>query len=274
MALYNPARHRSHAFAYGGHDPGTCCRRYASWTFWILGYPARGFEQSLGALRLAEELAHAESLIMAHAWACLFRTLQHDVDAVDEHRRALNTAGNEHGSPRWHAVAAIYEGWIRAQRGEGIAAVARIRHGLEARGWSAGHFMHHYFRSLLADACLRAGQPAEGLRVIDEALGRARATGQVVWEPEFLRLQGELRLAARADVAGALECFRRAIDVARRQQARSWELRTASSLARLLAAEGRRDEARRALTEIYHWFTEGFDTADLREAKALLEAIA
>jgi adenylate cyclase len=115
----------------------------------------------------------------------------------------------------------------------------------------------------------------EGLRVIDEALAGARPTGQVVWEPELLRLKGELRLAASpADVVGAFECFRQAIDIARRQQARSWELRATSSLARLLTAEGRCEESRRTLADIYGWFTEGFDTADLREAKALLEADA
>jgi predicted ATPase len=95
-----------------------------------------------------------------------------------------------------------------------------------------------------------------------------------VWEPELLRLEGELRLATSpADVAGALDCFRQALAIARRQEARSWELRAASSLARLLIAEGRRDEARRSLAEIYGWFTDGFDTADLREAKGLLEEL-
>ncbi len=275
MALYVPAQHRSHAFVYGGHDPGTCCRRYASWAFWILGYPARGLEESLGALRLAEELAHAESIMMAHAWACFLRDLRREVDALQEHSRALVTVATEQGNPRWQAMAAIFDGWGRAQLGEGAVAIALIRHGLEARGWTAGHFMHHYFRSLLAHACLKAGQPDEGLRVIDEALAGVRTRGQLVWEPEFLRLKGELRLARPpADVAGALECFRQAIDIARRQQARSWELRAASSLARLLAAEGRRDEAHRTLDDVYSWFTEGFDTADLREAKSLLEDVS
>ena len=275
IALYDPAQHRGHAFVYGGHDPGSCCRRYASWTFWILGYPARALEESLGALRLAEELAHAQSIMMAHVWACLFRDLRREVDALEEHSRALVTVGTEQGIRRWQSVAAICDGWVRAERGEGAAAIAQIKHGLEAGGWGAGHSMHDYFRSLLARACLKAGQPDKGLRVIDEVLREARRTGKVIWQPEFLRLEGELRLATPpADVAGALGCFRQAIDIARRQQARSWELRAASSLARLLAAEGRRDEARGALADIYGWFTEGFDTADLQEAKALLEDVS
>jgi DNA-binding SARP family transcriptional activator/predicted ATPase len=270
IALYDRAQHRSHAFVYGAHDPGTCCRRYASWTFWILGYPARALTESLDSVALAEELAHADSIMLAHAWACWFRDFRRDVDAVQEHVRALIAVGTAQGIPRWQSWAAIFDGWVRAERGEGAAAIAQIRDGLEADGPGARHLVP-YLQSVLARACLKAGQPDEGLRVIEEALAGARTIGEAVWEPELLRLEGELRLATRpTDVAGALECFRQAIDIARRQQARSWELRAASSLARLLAAEGRRDEARRTLADIYGWFTEGFDTADLREAKALL----
>jgi adenylate cyclase len=274
MALYDRAQHRSHAFVYGGHDPGTCCRRYASWTFWLLGYPQRALEESLGTLRLAEELAHAESIMQGHAWACVFRDLRRDVDALDEHARALITVGIEHGIPRWQSWEAIFGGWVRVERGEGASALAQIRDGLEADG-PGGRHLAPYLWSILARACLKTGQPDDGLRVIDEALAGARATGEVVWEPELLRLEGELRLAAApADVAGARECFRRSIDVARRQQARSWELRAASSLARLLIDEGQRDEARRALADVYGWFTEGFDTSDLREARAILDAVS
>jgi DNA-binding SARP family transcriptional activator len=275
MALYDPTQHRGHAFVYAGHDPGTCCRRYASWTFWILGYPQRALEESLGALGLARELAHAQSIMMAHAWACFFHDMRREVHALQEHSRALVTLGSEQGIGQWQSVATIFDGWIRAERGEGAAAIAQIKQGLEARGWSAGHFMHEYFRSVLARACLKAGRLDEGLSVIEEALRVVYMTGTAVWQSELYRLQGELRLAAPpADVAGALDSFRQAIAIARRQQARSWELRAASSLARLLAAEGRRDEARGALADIYRWFTEGFDTPDLLEAKALLDAIA
>jgi predicted ATPase len=154
-------------------------------------------------------------------------------------------------------------------------AVARIRRGLADYGTTGAHLFVPYFLSLLARACLRIGEPHEGLRVIGEALERARTTGERLWEAELFRLQGELRLAASPDdVAEARDCFRSAIEIARRQAARSWELRAASSLARLLVAEGQRDEAGRTLAGVYNWFTEGFDTADLREAKALLDVLA
>ena len=122
---------------------------------------------------------------------------------------------------------------------------------------------------------MKIGQPHEGLRAIGEALERARATGERVWEAELVRLQGELRLAAAPnDVDEAMECFRRAIEIARGQLARSWELRAGLSLARRLAAKGRHAEARETLAGVYDWFTEGFDTTDLGEAKALLDDLA
>jgi len=208
---------------------------------------------------------------MAHAWACVFRDLRRDVDAVREHARTVVSMATERGTPRWQAMGEVFDGWLRAERDEGAAAIAQIEHGLETWGSVAAGGFRQYFLSLLARACLKSGLHDKGLRAIDKALAEAQATDQIVWEPDLHRLKGELCLAASpADVGGAIACFRRAIDVARRQQARSWELRATFSLARLLAAEGRRDEARRMLADVYGWFTEGFDTADLQEAKTFV----
>jgi len=274
MALYDRARHQSHAFVYGGHDPGVCCRKVASWASWILGYPARGLEESVASLRLARDLDHPMSIIVALVWACVFRDLRREVHEIGEHARALITLSTEHEASQWLAAGTIIDGAVHAELGEGEVAIAQIRRGLAAYGSTGAHLFVPYFLSLLARACLKLGEPREGLRVIAEALERARTTGELVWEAELLRLEGELRLAGSPeDLAGARECFRRAIDIARRQEARSWELRAAMSLARLLAAEGERDEARRTLADVYTSFTEGFDTADLREASALLEEL-
>ena len=274
MALYDKAQHRSHAFVYGGHDPGVCARKCASWASWILGYPQRGVDESIASLRLAEEIDHPPSVVVALAWACIFRDLRREVERVREHARALITAATEQEASQWLAAGTILEGSVHAELGEPAMAMVQIRRGLGAYGSTGAQLFMPYFLSVLARACLKTGQPSEGQRVIGEALDRVHTTGERVWEAELLRLEGELRLAACHDVAGALDCFRRAIEVARQQEARSWELRAASSLARLLAAEGRRDEGRRTLAGVYGWFTEGFDTADLREAKALLEDIA
>jgi predicted ATPase len=275
MALYDKARHRSHAFVYGGHDPGVCCRKVASWAFWILGYPARGLEESLASLELAGELAHPMSMVVALVWACVFRDLRREFPAVREHARALIALSTEHDASQWLAAGTIIDGAARAELGEGTAAIAQIKRGLAAYGSTGAQLFLPYFLSLLARACSKIGQPHEGLRVIGEALESARRTGERAWEAELNRLEGELRLASDPDdVAEPMECFRRAIEIARRQAARSWELRAASSLARLLVAAGRRDEARRTLAGVYDWFTEGFDTTDLGEAKALLDDLA
>jgi predicted ATPase len=275
MALYDKTQHRSHAFIYGGHDPGVCCRKVASWASWILGYPALGLEESVASLRLARELDHPTSIIVALVWACVFRDLRRELHEVGKHARALIALSTEHEASQWLAAGAIMDGVVHAELGEGAVAVARIRRGLADYGTTGAHLFVPYFLSLLARACLRIGEPHEGLRVIGEALERARTTGERLWEAELFRLQGELRLAASPDdVAEARDCFRSAIEIARRQAARSWELRAASSLARLLVAEGQRDEAGRTLAGVYNWFTEGFDTADLREAKALLDVLA
>ena len=275
MALYDQTRHRSHAFIYGGHDPGVCCRKVASWASWILGYPERGLEESVDSLRLARELDHPTSIIVALVWACVFRDLRREVHEAGEHARALIALSTEHEASQWLAAGTIVDGSVRAELGEGQLAIAQISRGLAAYGSTGAHLFVPYFLSLLARAYLKIGEPHEGLRVIGEALERARTTGEGVWEAELLRLEGELRLAASPDdVADALDCFGRAIEIARRQAARSWELRAALSLARLLRAHGRRDEAGRTLASVYDWFTEGFDTADLREATALLDDVA
>jgi DNA-binding SARP family transcriptional activator/predicted ATPase len=274
MALYDKTRHRSHAFLYGGHDPGVCCWKVASWASWILGYPARGLDESIVSLRLARELDHPMSIIVALVWACVFRDLRQELREVGELARALIALSSEHQASQWLAAGTIIEGSSDAELGKGDVAIAQIRRGLGAYGSTGAHLFAPYFLSLLARACLKTGHPHEGLHIIGEALERARTTGERVWEAELVRLEGELRLATSPDDAtGALDCFHGAIEIARQQAARSWELRAASSLARLLAAQGQRNEARRILAGIYGWFTEGFDTADLRRAEALLHAL-
>jgi DNA-binding SARP family transcriptional activator/predicted ATPase len=275
MALYDRTRHRSHAFTYGGHDPGVCCRKVASWASWILGYPARGLAESVASLELARELDHPTSIIVALAWACVLRDLRREFPAMREHARALIALSTEQEASQWLAAGTILEGLARAELGEGDAAIDRIRRGLAAYESTGAQLFVPYFLSLLARACAKIGQPEEGRRAIGDALARVRGTGERVWEAELVRLEGDLRLAAAPDdVTEAMECFRRAIEVAREQAAPSWELRAASSLARLLVAVGRRDEARRTLAGVYEEFTEGFDTADLRDARALLDDLA
>ena len=272
VALYDKARHRSHAFVYGGHDPGVCCWKVASWASWILGYPARALDESVTSLRLAGELDHPGSIIVALVWACVLRDLRREPHEVAGHARVLIALSAERDASQWLAAGTIIEGSTIAEFGKGDMAVAQIRRGLAAYESTGAHLFVPYFLALLARAHAAAGQPEDALRLVRQARDTAQATGEHMWDAEVLRLEGELRLATSSDdVASALDCFRTATDIARRQAARSWELRAASSLARLLSAQEQRDEARRTLAGVYDWFTEGFDTADLRDAKALLD---
>jgi len=275
MALYDKARHRGHAFSYGGHDPGVCCRKVASWAYWILGYPSRGYEAIVASLALAQDLDHPMSIIVALAWAAVFHDLRRDVHEVRKHARALITLSSAHDASQWLAAGTIIDGSVSVELGEGETAITEIERGLAAYRSTGAHLFIPYFLSLLARAYLKLGQPRQGFRVIGEARERAHATGELVWEAELLRLSGELRLVLSPhDVAGAEDSFRQAVAIARRQEARSWELRAVVSLARVLAARGDHDDARRIVSDVSSSFTEGFDTADLREATALLSALA
>jgi DNA-binding SARP family transcriptional activator/predicted ATPase len=272
MAIYDRARHASHAFIYGGHDPGVCCWKVASWASWIVGHPARALEESATSLRLAKELDHPMSMIVALVWACVFHDLRRETEQMADHARTLVSLSTERDASQWLAAGRIMDGAVRAERGEPEAAIAQIRDGLAAYRSTGADLFVPYFLSLLARACLNAGRPREGLSVLAEALETARGTGELVWESELLRLEGELRLAdAPVDEPGALRCFRSAIETARRQRARSWELRAAVSLARAVTGGTGGDEARRTLVDVYNSFSEGFDTVDLRAAKTLLE---
>ena len=153
--------------------------------------------------------------------------------------------------------------------------MAQMHQGLAALRATGAEMLRPYYLALLAEAYAQVGQPEAGLTVLAEALAVVDNTGERRWEAELYRLKGELLLARSAEQhAEAEACFHQALDIARRQQAKSLELRAAMSLSRLWQQQGKRAEARELLAPIYGWFTEGFDTADLREAKALLDALS
>ena len=192
---------------------------------------------------------------------------------VQQHAGSLIAVATLPSTPQWRAAGTIIDGWVRAELGAEETAIAQIREGLDIYASTGAALFMPYFLSLLARAYARIRQSDAGLPVIGQALEKARTTGELVWEPELLRLEGEMRLTSRpADVEGAQQCFRQAIALARQQDARSWELRSALSLARSLVAAGQPDQARRTLGDVYGWFTEGFDTPDLEDARMLLDS--
>ena len=173
------------------------------------------------------------------------------------------------------AFGAIMHGWALVQQGQAKEGIEQITQGSLAYRATGAELTRPYFLALLAEAYGAIAQPESGLTVLAEALTLMDTTGERVWEPELHRLKGALLLQQSADNhAEAQACFQQALDVARSQQVKLLELRTATSLSRLWQQQGKRAEARQLLAEVYNWFTEGFDTPDLREAKALLDVLA
>jgi len=181
----------------------------------------------------------------------------------------------EQGFPFWKAHGSILRGWALAQQGQAQAGLAQCHQGLTAWRATGAEGLRPYFLALLADAHGVQGEPEEGLTALTEALTLVDTTGERWYEPELYRLKGALLLQQSPDnYAEAQHCFQNAMAIAQNQQANSWELRAATSLVRLWQQQGKRQAAYDLLAPIYGWFTEGFNTADLQDAKALLEALA
>jgi predicted ATPase len=274
IALYDPQQHRASVFLHG-QDSGVLCRSQAAWALWSLGYPAQGLARSQEAVTLAQHSGHPFSLGFAWCWAGVFHQWRREVRAVQERAEAACRLAMDQGFPAWLAQGAILRGWALAQHGQAQEGIAQIAQGLRAFRATGAEIERSYFLALLAEAHGTLGQPAEGLTVLTEALAVVDKTGERWYEAELHRLKGALLLQRSLDnQAEAEACFQQAISIAQSQQAKSWELRTATSLARLWQQQDKRQEAHDLLAPVYHWFTEGFDTADLQDAKALLEALA
>ncbi len=261
-------------FLYG-EDAGVICRVHAARVLWCLGYPDQGLAQIDEALTLVQQIVHPFSLDFALSNAALVHQLRREERAAQERAEAAHSLATAQGFPFWSAYSSILRGWALAHQGQAQEGIEQLRQGLIAFRATGAELLPPYFMALLAEAYGSIGQPEAGLTVLTEALTLVDKTGERWYEPELHRLKGALLLQQSADNHGeASACFHRALDIARRQQAKSLELRAATSLGRLWQQQGKRAEARQLLAEVYSWFTEGFDTRDLREAKALLDELA
>jgi DNA-binding winged helix-turn-helix (wHTH) protein/predicted ATPase len=282
IALYDSQQCRILAFSRGT-DPGVGCLSRVAWTLWMLGYAEQAEARSREALALAQDMSHAYSLAFALHFAGLLHQCRREVQIVRERAEAEIALSTAHGFVEWLEGGMTLHGWALAQQGAVEVGIAQIQQGLDAwlaRGNALGKTQ---ILVRLAEAYGKAGCTAEGLRVLAEALEAVHHNAERHYEAEIYRLKGELLLQSAtqerepASFQPHLEeveaCFRQALDVARRQQAKALELRAAMSLARLWQMQGQRVEAGRIVTEIYGWFSEGFDTPDLQEARALLEAL-
>ena len=286
--LYDTEQHHALAFKYGSYDPGVASLCIGGEALWLLGYPEQAMQKTLEALTLARDLSHPFSIAFALELVTWLHQFHREGYAAQERAEAVMALSTEHGFQYWLTEGSIFQGWALAEQGHGAAGLRQISEGLAARQAMGAGYARSYFLGLLAEAYGKDGQADEGLRVVDEALAVVKRTEEHFYEAELHRLKGELALeklkvqSSKPVLSGvegfkgeeeAEVCFRQAIDIARQQKAKSWELRAATSLARLWQGQGKVAEARELLTPVYGWFTEGFDTADLKDAKALLNEL-
>jgi DNA-binding SARP family transcriptional activator/tetratricopeptide (TPR) repeat protein len=279
IAGYDPERHHSLTFLYGC-DISVTARVFLAYTLWYLGYPEQAVRWNREALALAKEIAHPFSLAMALGISCAHYAACRDVKSVAELAQDCLRHKSGQGFPFWSDHGMFFGGWARAYQGQADEVIPEMQQVIaKARiaGIEAGHVLR---LAILAEVYGKAGRAEEGLPLLEEALETSRRTGECIHDAEIHRLRGDLLLVqggeagAEAGFRDAEACFRRAIEVARGQSAKSWELRATTSLCRLWQRQGKYKRAHRELAAIYNWFTEGFDTADLREAQALLEELA
>jgi class 3 adenylate cyclase/predicted ATPase len=274
VALYDPEQHRSHAFLYG-YDSGVHSLCFLAWALWYLGYPDQAQRRMDEALTLARELSHPYSVAFALGFAAWLHQLRRECSAAREDAEEEIELSIEHGFPLWRVWGTVVRGWALAEQGHFAQGIEQIRQAIAAWRGLGTELQLPYFLALLAEAHAKAGQLDEGMSVLSEALAAVQKAGERQHEAELHRLEGEFLLKQEApDEREAERCIRKAVEVARQQQAKSFELRAAASLCRLWQQQGKRGEAKELLAPIYGWFTEGFDTADLREARTLLEALA
>jgi class 3 adenylate cyclase/predicted ATPase len=279
IALYIPVQRRAPAFLIGrggiGQDPGVGCRANAARTLWCLGYPDQALAHIHEALALAHALSHPFSLAFAWCWAAFVSQVRREVPAVHEQAEAAVALSTEQGFTQWAAWGTSVRGWALAMQGQGEEGMAQVRQGITAWQATGAALIVPFLYTVLADVSDHLGHAEDGLQTLAEAHTLVEQHEERWWEAEVCRLRGVLLLRQLETPPAEAEAWlQRALDVARRQQAKALELRAAMSLAQLWQQQGKRAEAYEILAPIYGWFTEGFDTADLQEAKALLEALA
>ena len=274
LALYDREQHRSLAYVYG-QDIAVICRQWSAWALWFLGYPDQALNMSRETTLQARETSHPMTEVYVAAFTAMFHRFRREIEPARKLADKAARESTDQGFGLFLASANVLRGSLLTTQSidDGIALMHEGLAGWRATG--AGLFVPYYL-ALLAEAYGEAGQAAEGFAALDEALtivDRGGEDGERLWDAELSRIKGELLLGSSRDVQ-AEACFQEALQLARSQSAKSWELRASVSLSRLWKNQGQRKEARELLQGIYDWFTEGFDTPDLIDAKALLDELA
>jgi predicted ATPase len=274
VALYDPAEHRALATRFSV-DAAVSILSYRSWTIWVLGYPEAALADADNTLKIARDIGQVGTLM--YALVLTSYTLIHcgNYAAASMQTDELGELAEEKGSPFWLAFGRMNRGCLWALTGKPSDGAQMLSNAINAhRSTGAKHFLPWYL-SILSSAYSELGQFDDAWRCVGEATTAVETTKERWCEAEVNRVAGEIALMSpEHDIGKAEASFERALDIARQQQAKSWELRAAMSMARLWRDQGKMQQARELLAPVYGWFTEGFDTRDLKEAKALLEELA
>ena len=271
IALYDPNSPRS----FSHHDanyPRVSSQAYSAIVLFCLGFPDQALAKSSAAIAEALRLAHPPSLALSLSLGTVPLALVGDNLALDKRADQLVKVTTEQGFPVWRAVGTVHRGWVMVGNGDVAEGVALLRSGSAAYRATGTEMWTPHFFALLARACEIAGQNEDALTMLNKGLRIVERTGGRWLAAELERLKGQL-LRRQGHPEAAEELYRKALSIAREQEAKLWELRAAVSLARLRRDQGRRAEARELLAPVYGWFTEGFDTPDLKDAKALLQEL-
>jgi predicted ATPase len=274
ISLYDRERHRPLAFRFTGLDSEVQCLSYSAFTLWTLGYPDQALKLVNQAVGLAQAISHPYSLVFAENFTGFVHLYRREAREAQQHAEAVLAMCSEHGFTGFVGHATILRGAAMAQQGHYEEGITEIREGLAAARAIEAELAVPDFLSRLGEALMEAGHFTDGLFALAEAeaAGDKNEDGQN--QAERHRIKGELLLRQEGLSSSEAEsCFERALESARKQGAKTLELRATTSLARLLASRGHSDQARTMLAKIYNWFTEGFDTADLKNAKALLDEL-
>lgn len=276
--LYSPEMHETHCFNYGGHDPGMCCHRALCLISWTMGYPDRAIKAGYEAIKLAQ--SHNFSLITAHMATAFIHKQRGDVEQTEKQADLIIEHANLKKLPVHVLWASIFKGWILGQNGKIERGISVIADSMEKLGYKDPGYM-----SMLVELYILANMPDEGHKLVEELLEVARSKNEHNYDPELLRLKGELLLLKlttkgsiehlpKKDRENIEECLLKSLTLAKEHGAKSFELRAATSLGRWLKDTNRSQEGKEILLNIYNWFEEGFRTRDLKEAKLVLAELS
>jgi class 3 adenylate cyclase/predicted ATPase len=273
LSIYVREKHAHHAHLYGAHDAAVCGHSHQGWVLALLGHLDQAVRQMDQALALARDLRHPPSLLQALWSAAELRYIRREPEVVEELAAAVQPLALQHGSVVAVANARMLRGWALVARGVLADGIAELRKGMDLWRTTGSRYQVPYRLARAADALRASGHAEEAMSVVAEALGMIEKGGERWVEAELHRLKGELQRVSPAASTEAERCFHRALDIARKQSAKLFELRASTSLARLWRDQGRHDDARALLGPAYEWFAEGLGTPDLGAARTLIEEL-